>query len=513
MADIASLFYWKPPANTQRPHTRHADLCVYGGTASGVIAAVQAARLGLHVVLLAPERHIGGLTTGGLSYTDTGRKEAIGGLAREVYKRIGAKYGKPEEWNFEPHIAEEVLTELLAEVRVVPYFGQFLASVKKNRGQLVALTTEEGLTVEAAVFIDATYEGDLMARAGVSYTVGRESNKVYGETINGVQIRDKHQFLKPVSPYRTENDPKSGLLPGIQAKLLPPGSGDKSVQAYCFRLCLTRTPANRITYPKPEGYDDREYELLTRYIKAGGSEFFNKFDPLQKGKFDKNNHGGFSTDFIGANHKYPEAGYAEREAIFQAHVRYQQGLMWYMGNAPEAPTELRERWNEWGLCRDEFVETGGWSRQLYIREARRMVTDVVMTEQHCKGRQKIEDSVGLGSYNMDSHNCNRVVVDGFVKNEGDVQASTPPYPISYRAIVPRSRECKNLFVPVCLASSHIAYGSIRMEPVFMILGQSAALAAWLFIENGYASVQEIPYPELERLLRQAHQVLAWAPVR
>nr|WP_309687846.1 FAD-dependent oxidoreductase [Armatimonas sp.] len=507
--NMTSLFYWKPPTGTQKSHTRYADLCVYGGTASGVSAAVQAARLGLHVLLIAPERHIGGLTAGGLSYTDTGRKEAIGGLAREVYARIGAKYGKAEEWNFEPHIAQEVLTELLAEVRVVPYFGRFLASVKKSRGRIISLTTEEGLTVEAAAFIDATYEGDLMAKAGVSYTVGRESNKTYGETLNGVQVRDKHQFLKPVSPYVSEGDPKSGLLPGIQSHTLPAGSGDKSVQAYCFRLCLTKTPANKVPYPKPEGYEVGDYELLRRYIKAGANEFFNKFDPLQKGKFDKNNHGGFSTDFIGANHKYPEASYAEREKIFQAHVRYQQGLMWYMGNEPSIPLELRERWSEWGLCRDEFVETGGWPWQLYIREARRMVTDTVMTEKHCKGKLKVEDSVGLGSYNMDSHNCNRVVVEGFVKNEGDVQTSTPPYAISYRSIVPRERECRNLFVPVCLASSHIAYGSIRMEPVFMILGQSSALAAWLFIEGGFASVQEVPYALLESALRQAKQVLAW----
>jgi FAD dependent oxidoreductase len=341
--------------------------------------------------------------------------------------------------------------------------------------------------------------------------MGRESNKVYGESLNGVQVRDKHQFLKPVSPYVVENDPKSGLLPGIQAKPPAPGSGDKSVQAYCFRLCLTKTPDNKIAYSKPAGYDARDYELLARYLRAGvpANEFFNKFDPLQKGKFDKNNHGGFSTDFIGANHKYPEAGYSEREKIFQAHVRYQQGLMWYMGNAPEVPAPIRERWSEWGLCRDEFVDTGGWSRQLYIREARRMVTDTVMTENHCKGRLKVEDSVGLGSYNMDSHNCNRVVVEGFVKNEGDVQVSTPPYAISYRAIVPRARECKNLLVPVCLASSHIAYGSIRMEPVFMILGQSAAIAASLFVEGGFASVQDIPYEQLEPALRQAKQVLAW----
>lgn len=511
MQNTTSLFYWQPPTGSTRKTVRRADLCVYGGTASGIIAAVQGAKLGLTVLVVNPAQHIGGLTTGGLSYTDTGRKEAIGGLSREFYKRVGAKYGQAEEWNFEPHVAESVLWELVREAQVPVLQGQFLARVKKQGGKLVSLTTEAGLTVEASVFIDASYEGDLMARAGVSYTVGRESNATYGETLNGVQVRDKHQFLKPVSPYVVENDPKSGLLPGILAKPGAPGSRDKSVQAYCFRLCLTKAPGNKIPYEKPQGYEERDYELLARYIRAGADEFFNKFDLLKGGKYDKNNHGGFSTDFIGANHAYPEAGYALREKIYQAHVRYQKGLMWFMGNAPVVPEPVRARWSEWGLCRDEFLDTGGWSRQLYIREARRMVTDTVMNENHCKGRQKIEDSVGLGSYNMDSHNCNRVVVEGLVKNEGDVQVSTPPYAISYRSLVPRRRECQNLLVPVCLASSHIAYGSIRMEPVFMILGQSSAIAAKIAIANGHEAVQDVPYAELEKALKDAGQVLVPTP--
>lgn len=513
MQNTTPLFYWRPPTGTRHWATRRADLCIYGGTASGIIAAVQAVRLGLTVIVVNPARHIGGLTTGGLSYTDTGRKEAIGGLAREFYRRVGAKYGQAEEWNFEPHVAEEVLWELVHEARIPVLQGHFLARVKKSGGKLISLTTEEGLTVEASVFIDATYEGDLMAKAGVRYTVGREGNSVYGETLNGAQIRDKHQFVRPVSPYIVENDPKSGLLPGILPRPNTPGRGDKSVQAYCFRLCLTNTPANRIPYERPQGYEAREYELLARYLKTGTNDLFYKFDTLKGGKVDKNNHGGLSTDFIGRNHRYPEAGYAERERLFQAHALYQKGLMWFVSNDPRVPEEARARWSEWGLCRDEFVETGGWSRQLYIREARRMVTGTVMTENHCRGKVAVDDSVGLGSYNMDSHNCNRVVVDGAVKNEGDVQVSTPPYAISYRSLVPREQECKNLLVPVCLASSHIAYGSIRMEPVFMILGQSSATAAKIMIENAHDSVQNVPYAELEKALKQEGQVLNWVAKR
>lgn len=509
MQQESALYYWKPATKAKKWATRRADVCIYGGTASGVIAAVAAARTGLTAIVINPAIRVGGLTTGGLSYTDTGRKEAIGGMAREVYKRIGAAYNKPEEWNFEPHVAESVLLTMLKEAAVPVLRGHFLTSVKKQGGALQAITTEEGLTVEAGVFIDASYEGDLMAKAGVSFAVGREGTHIYKESLAGVQVRDKHQFDKPVSPYVVETDPKSGLLPGVQPFALANGSGDKSVQAYCFRLCLTKDPANKIAYERPAGYDGKDYELLLRYIRAGGADLFRKFDALQNGKFDKNNHGAFSTDYIGANHRYPHGSYADREKIFQAHVRYQKGLMWCMGNEPGVRADFRDQWNQWGLCRDEFVDTGGWSPQLYIREARRMVTDTVMTENHCRGTVRIDDSVGLGSYNMDSHNCNRVVVDGIVKNEGDVQVSTPPYGISYKSVVPRRRECTNLLVPVCMASSHIAYGSIRMEPVFMILGESCALAASLYLNNNYPAVQDVPYPELETALKKANQVLRW----
>jgi hypothetical protein len=377
------------------------------------------------------------------------------------------------------------------------------------------------------MFIDATYEGDLLAKAGVRYTVGREGNAQYGETLNGVQIRDKHQFEHPVSPYVTEGDPSSGLLPGISPDPpAPPGTGDRKVQAYNFRMTLTRDPAQRLPYPKPEGYDPREYALLARYLRKTTAFLFGKYDALtsrradglvvEGTKFDKNNHGAISTDYIGQSWAWPEADYPTRERIFRRHVVYQQGLMWFLTNDPAVPEDVRRRLAEWGLPKDEFADTGSWPRQLYVREARRMVSDYVITEGDCRGRRRARDPIGLGSYGMDSHNCDRVIVpDGAggvrVMNEGDVQAAGfPPYPISYRAIVPRRGECANLLVPICVSASHIAYGSVRMEPVFMILGQSAAVAAGL-AADGDGAVQNVDYGRLRARLLELGQVLHWPP--
>lgn len=505
-----NLFYYRPGAAPASSEQLDVDLCVYGGTSAGIAAAVAARRLGLTAVILEPSGHVGGMSAGGLSMTDIGNKRAIGGLSREFYRRCGAHYGADEEWRFEPHVAEQVFHAMLDEASVPVFYRQFLASVEMDRARIARIAAESGLSVRARAFVDATYEGDLMARAGVSYTVGRESNSVYGETLNGAQVRDTHQFDFPVDPYVVPGDPSSGLLPGVEPDDgFVPGSGDHRVQAYNFRLCLTRVPANRIPFERPEGYDRREYELLARYLATGWNQVFRKFDPIRGDKVDMNNHGAVSSDFIGRNYAYPEASYAERERIFQEHVTYQQGYMWFMANDPAVPASIREQWAEWGLAADEFVETGGWPHQLYVREARRAVTDYVMTEHNCRGDRVAEDVVGLAAYTMDSHNCRRFVRDGRVWNEGDVQvAGFPPYPISYRSIVPRRGECENLLIPVCLSASHIAYGSIRMEPVFMILGQSAAIAAALALDLGCA-LQDLPYAELRPQLEQAGQVLAW----
>jgi hypothetical protein len=328
--------------------------------------------------------------------------------------------------------------------------------------------------------------------------------------LNGVQMRDTHQFEADVDPYIIPGNPSSGLLPGINpGPPAPAGAGDDKVQAYNFRMCLTRA-ADRLPFPKPDGYDPLDYELLARYLQTGWSELFRKFDPVRGGKTDTNNHGAVSTDYIGGNWDFPAASWKRREEIFQAHVRWQQGLMWFLSNDERVPARWRSAMREWGLAADEFTDTGGWPYQLYIREARRMKNGRVITEHDCLGRACADDPVGLGAYAMDSHNCQRVVVDGFVRNEGDVQVcGFKPYPISYRALTPRHAEAENLLVPVCLAASHIAYGSIRMEPVFMILGQSAALAAHLALEQGCA-VQDVPYAGLRRLLDESGQVTVWS---
>ncbi len=521
-----------------REAPRRVDVVVYGGTSSGIVAAVQVRRMGKTVVLIEPSGHLGGLTTGGLGYTDTGRRQAIGGMAREFYHRIwkwyqrkeawrwerreefqgrGHRPGEQAAWTFEPHVASAVFEQMLREACVPVLLRQRLD--RKNgvvmRGkQIESIKMESGLVFHARMFIDATYEGDLMAAAGVSYTVGREPNSQYGETYNGVQKLQNvknHRFLVPVSPYRVPDDPRSGLLPGVHGD--PPGEegqGDRRVQAYCFRMCMTDVPQNRRPWPKPADYDPLEYELLLRNFEAGDHRLPLSVLLVPNRKTDTNNNGAFSTDYIGANYEYPEADYATREKIVRRHLRYQMGLMWTLANHPRVPKKVRDYCQRWGLCRDEFRQHGGWSPQLYIRESRRMVSDYVMTEHNCFGTRRVEDSVGLASYGMDSHNVQRYITpQGTVQNEGDVQIhGFAPYGISYRSIVPRRGECTNLLVPVCVSASHIAYGSIRMEPVFMILGQSAATAAVLAARKQLA-VQDLPYEELRRRLEKDGQLLRW----
>lgn len=530
-----------PAAQNQANSRIEYDIVVYGGTSGGVAAAIQARRMGKTAVLIEPGRHIGGLTSGGLGATDIGNKGAIGGISREFYRRIGEYYAEPgvwkqqsrdayrsgrqqsgetEMWTFEPHVAERIYREMLLDAGVVLMMEQALerkSGVTKQYGQITQIKMLDGRTVRGKMFIDATYEGDLMASAGVSYHVGREANSRYNETLNGIQTKHatKHQFKMPVDPYVRPGDPKSGLLPGIHdGDPGKDGEEDKRVQAYNFRMCLTDAPENRIPFPRPSGYDPLRYELLLRYIQAGVFDAFCSNSPMPNRKTDTNNCGAFSTDNIGMNYDYPEADYSTRERIFQDHVTYQQGLMWFLANDPRVPAEIRRDIGRWGLCRDEFQETGGWPHQMYVREARRMISDYVMTQHHCQGRAVAEDSVGLAAYTMDSHNTQRYVKDGRAINEGDVQVGGfSPYAISYRSLVPKESECTNLFVPVCLAASHIAYGSIRMEPVFMVLGQSSATAAVLAIDAG-VSVQRVTYAKLKERLLADKQVLAWTgPVR
>lgn len=528
------------------------DVVIYGGTSSGIVAAIQAKQMGKTVVVIAQGNRPGGLTTGGLGQTDIGNKAAIGGLARDFYRRIRVyydndanwKWQKREEyrdsgqtrtaqdescmWTFEPSAALQVFQDLITENDIQIIYNQRLnreKGVKKHKKQITSITMESGLCFTGKMFIDATYEGDLMAAAGVSYTVGREANSKYKETFNGVQAAGRgvslqkekvdnfayHDFVKGVDPYIIKGDPNSGLLPFIDPKGPgKEGAGDKRVQAYCFRLCLTDHPDNRIPFTKPAGYNELDYELLLRNFEAGEMEIPWINSSMPNRKTDTNNRLGFSTDFIGQNYDYADASYAEREQIINRHRVYQQGLMWTLANHPRVPENIRNEVARWGACKDEFETTDGWQNQLYIREARRMISDLVMTQHHCEGVKVVEDIVGLAAYGMDSHNVQRYVDEnGYVQNEGDVQVGvSSPYPISYRAIIPKAKECSNLLVPICLSASHIAYGSIRMEPVFMVLGQSAATAACLAIEENVA-VQKLDYVKLQRRLLEDKQRLVW----
>ena len=506
------LHYHFPPAQPPQPRRVEVDLCIYGSSPGAITAAVQAVRHGHAVALVINSAHLGGLTASGLGNTDIGNKQSIGGLARDFYRRVGAHYGVEEEWRFEPSVAEAVFQGLLAEARIEPFMREYPVALEKTGSRLRAVRFESGLQVDAKHFIDASYEGDLLGLAGVSHVVGREANAEFNELLNGVQVRETHQFETGVDPYVVPGDPQSGLLPGIESTpLAAPGTGDDKVQAYNFRMCLTQAPDRR-PFPKPEGYDPRDYELLARYLRTGWNEHFRKFDRIRGAKTDTNNHGAVSTDFVGGSWAFPRGSWKEREGIFQRHVTWQQGLMWFLSHDPRVPAELRAQYQTWGLPADEFAATDGWPPQLYIRESRRMRSDYVITEHDCRGFARAGDGIGLGAYAMDSHNCQRVVVNGLVRNEGDVQSSGfKPYPISYRAITPRRAEAENLLVPVCLSATHIAYGSIRMEPVFMILGESAAHAAHLALSHNLA-VQDVPYAALRELLSSARQVFKWPVV-
>ena len=541
---------WIPGCNQADVQETQFDIVIYGGTSSGVAAAIQSSRMGKTVVLIEPTSRLGGLTTGGLGQTDIGNKQAIGGVSREFYEIIKQYYDNPEHWKwqkkkeyfdggqtrtnedeesmwtFEPSAALKVYDRMLKDENIVVVYNQRLDREKgviKNEGSLVSIVMETGELYHGRIFIDATYEGDLMAAAGVRYTVGREANQKYGENLNGVQANDTsltltgvvsrngrhHNFVDGVDPYIIKGDEQSGVLPYINvAGPGQPGTANKQLQAYCFRMCLTDHPENRIPFAKPESYNELNYELLFRNYESGYNRIPWIHSSMPNRKSDSNNRDGFSTDFIGQNYSYPEASYEERERIIERHRIYQQGLMWTLAYHPRIPEMIRDEVSRWGTCKDEFEREDGWQQQLYIREARRMISDFVMTQKHCEGIEVVEDGVGLAAYGMDSHHIQRYITqDGTVKNEGNVEAKVKgPYPISYRSIVPKASECTNLLVPVCLSASHIAFGSIRMEPVFMVLGQSAATAASLAIDED-VPVQEVSYKKLKEQLIKDRQRL------
>lgn len=522
-----------PERDNTRATAGISDLVVYGCTPAGLTAAITAKSRGRSVVLLCRDGHVGGMTTNGLGWADTGNHAAIGGMARRFYQEVKAHYdavgfkgvatsqsktaGEEDAmWVFESRVAEAIYMRWLKEAGVAPVFNAKLkldasTVVKDESRRIVSIEMLDGSRYAGRMFVDATYEGDLMAMAGITYTTGREANGVYDEDYNGVQVAHskQHNFELDIDPYVKPGDRSSGLVPLIEPG--PPGvdgAGDKRIQAYNFRLCMTKDPQLRAPIPKPADYDPWTYELLGRYLDAGWRHGFRKFDPIPNHKTDVNNYGAISTDFIGGNYDYPRAGYERRREIFEAHRSYQSGLFWFMQNDPRVPADVRESMSEWGLCADEFVDNDHWPREMYVREARRMVSKFVMTERHLEGELPTPRSIGLGSYTMDSHNVQRYVdANGFARNEGDVQKYLDrTYEISYDAIVPRVEEATNLFVPVAVSASHIAYGSIRMEPVFMILGQSAAEAAVLALET-QARVQDVSYEALAQRLREQGQLI------
>ena len=539
---FACLFFsFLIACSAPREEINEADIIIYGGTSSAITAAVQAKKMGKSVIVVSPDIHLGGLSSGGLGFTDTGNKAVIGGLAREFYHRVYLHYAQDSAWKwqnreeygnkgqgtpaidgdnrtmwiFEPHVAERIFEDFVRETQLEVHRGEWLDREKgviKENGKIVSIQTLSGKKYQGKVFIDATYEGDLMAAAGVSYHVGREAKTQYGETWNGVQVgvyQHRHYFMDSISAYRIPGDPRSGLLPEISSD--PPGKkgdGDHRLQAYNFRMALSRNPDNRIPFPKPANYDSNRYELLARVYAAGWNETFWKFDPIPNLKTDTNNHGPFSTDYIGKNYDYPEASYYRRREIIQEHEDYQKGLMYFLANDSRVPEKVRNELANYGLAKDEFTDNEHWPHQIYVREARRMVGAYVMTEHDVLGAKSVPQSVGMGSYSLDSHNTQRFVTPGgFVQNEGDIGVHPEkPYSISYGTLVPKKEECTNLLVPVCVSSSHTAFGSIRMEPVFMILGQSAAVAASLAIDENLA-VQDLDYEKLRKVLLEEKQVL------
>lgn len=495
------------------------DIIVYGGTSAGVIAAVSADREGKSVLLIEPGVHLGGLSSGGLGQTDIGNKHAVTGLSRDFYRRLGAHYGTLEAWKFEPSAAEKIFNDFMDQSGVEVLYQYRLRDVgmKKKRIQNIVVESSTNPQAEtrqysASFYIDCSYEGDLMAASGVSYTVGRESNDTYGETYNGVQMRNTHQFPDSIDPYIIPGDSSSGLCWGIQDRVLAEqGSGDHLVQAYNYRLCLTKTEGNKIDFTPPPNYDPSKYELLRRVVRQREKlnwiqridQLYLIMSPMPNGKTDINNKGPFSTDGIGMNWEYPEADYNKRAEIALEVENYIRGLLYFMANDESMTPEIRSQMNEWGWAADEFTDNNHFPHQMYVREARRMIGEYVMTEHNCMGDSTVEDGIGLAAYTMDSHNCQRIVVNGMVKNEGDVQIGDfPPYEISYRSLIPQKGQCENLFVPVCLSASHIAFGSIRMEPVFMVLGQVTGLAASNALDAGQTSVHGVDVPKLVERLKK-----------
>jgi len=501
------------------------DVVVYGDSAAAVAAAIQAKRQGLDVVLVNSTDFLGGMTCSGLSASDIFHRDAVGGVARELYGRIGQHYGKEYVDYFEPHVAQAAMDAMVKDAGVKVFLNEQLdrsaGGVSKEDTQVKSFRTLSGQVFAAKVFIDASYVGDLMAAAGVSYAVGREPNTLFAETLNGAQRgdskprkhytqKDKDHFIKDVDPYVKPGDPTSGLLPFVFAEDPVPGEGDRRIQAYNYRLCVTTDPADRLPFAKPAGYRELDHEMLLRNLEAGDVRFPALLHKLPNGKTDWNSMHAVGTDYVGANWDYPEADYATRRKIEQAHELYIRGHLWTLANHPRVPAEIRTQAAAYGLCKDEFPALGGFSPMIYIREARRLQGVYVMTELDCKGKRPVDDPVALASFGLDSHAVRYFVTKrGFLERDGVIWNVPPrPYGISYRSLTPKPEQCTNLLVPVCLSATHAAHGSIRMEPVFMQLGQATAMAAGIAIKEGL-TVQAVPYAQVRDLLKAANLPVQW----
>ena len=495
------------------------DVVIYGATSGGAAAAIGAAQEGRSVVLLEPGHHVGGMISGGLGRTDMDRQQnVIGGMAREFFERVGKLYGEPISWLFEPHVAEQVLTDWLRQSGVHVIFGQQLKSVAKQGTRIASIQMEGGTVYQGQAYIDGTYEGDLMKQAGVSYSIGREARAKYGESLAGRQdiLPSAHQFRAAVSPY----GPDGALLPYIipQDRVVPTGEGDGHVQSYCFRICLTNDPSNRLPIEAPEHYDAKRFGLVRNYLAAlgdtAGLKDFMGLSRLPHNKTDINSGGAVSTDVPSLSWAYPEADYAERRRIWQEHLTWAQGLLYFLGHDSAVPERIRQEMLEWGLPKDEFPDTGHWPHQLYVRDARRMLGEYVMTQHDLQEYRSKYDSIGMGGYNIDIREVQWIAhrVYRFPKApdevlmEGYLSMPVEPYEIPYRALLPRYSEVSNLLVPVCISASAVAFASFRMEPQFMIAGYAAGMAASMAAAN-HSSVHAVDLATLQRKLSEHRQIL------
>jgi len=493
------------------------DLIVYGGTSSGVIAAYAASMKGLKTLLVEPSSHLGGMSASGLGETDIGNKYTVTGLSREFYRRLGKHYGTFEAWRFEPHIAEKLYNDLVKEGEVEVLLNYCLNHLEKKETVITSISFENtknqtiGLkNLSAKVFIDATYEGDLLEKAGVSYHIGREGNAKYDEKLNGVvKIVKSNQVPDGIDPYIIPGDSTSGLIWGVSnEQIKKEGTADSKVQAYNYRICLTTDTSNMIPIKKPINYNPVTYEVLRRIIKKRDEanwiqrifQLYLRISPMPNNKTDINNKGGFSTDMIGHSSNYPIASFEERKEIEQKHREYIEGLFYFLAYDPDVPQHVKDQMRQYGWPKDEFIDNGGFPHQIYVREGRRLVGDFVMTEHHVRGKKLVNDTIAMGAYNLDSHHSGRYVVNGMVKNEGEFQEPVKPYPISFKTLIPKAEECSNLLVSTCISSSHVAYGSIRMEPVFMMLGQASGIAAAEMIQNNLTA-QKLESEYIEQLLK------------